>query len=263
MKIEVILAAYNRADFTRLTLDGYGRQHDTDFAVAIADDGSTDETRALIERYRGRLAIRHLWQEDTGFRKARIVNRAIATSAADYLILSDNDCIPGRHFVGDHRQAARPGSFVTGRRVDLGPRPTAELLAAKSPDPERLPWLLRHALRGNLKRFEKALRPPAWVQRVWSGKQIGALGANLAVWRTDLLRINGFDEDFQGYGQEEVDLEWRLLAAGVARRSLLGRGVLFHLHHEQRPVSAANTARLQAKKQAGRWRAVNGIARPE
>lgn len=257
--LELLLAVYNSPEVTRMTLEGYCRQSDPDFTLVIADDGSGPEIKQLVEEYCQRLKIRHLWQEDQGFRKARILNHAIATSKADYLVFSDNDCIPERHFIADHKRTAQPGYFITGRRVDLGPIPSRELLSGERQNPESFVWLLRHALKKNLKRGEKGLRPPYWLHRLWSRKQIGTLGANMAMWREDLLRVNGFDEDYQGYGMEETDLEWRLMAAGVRRRSILGRGVLFHLYHTPRSMTPENKRYIGEKMAHGVWFAPKGI----
>lgn len=257
--VEVLLAVYNSPEVTRLSLEGYCRQTDADFGLVVADDGSGPEIEKLLGEYQSRLRIRHLWQEDRGFRKARILNKAIASSEADYLVFSDNDCIPSRHFVADHKHAAQRGSFVTGRRVDLGPVPTQELLSGQRSDPESLTWILWHSLKKNLKRGEKALRPPYWLHQLWSRKQIGTLGANMAMWREDLIRINGFDEAFEGYGQEEVDLEWRLIAAGIRCRTILGRAALFHLYHPPRPMTPENKQYLAEKIARGVWLAEKGI----
>ena len=257
--IEVLLAVYNNPDVTRLTLEGYCHQIDTEFTLVIADDGSGPEIKQLVDEFKSRLSIRHLRQEDQGFRKARILNIAIASSQAEYLVFTDNDCIPSQHFVADHREAARYGSFITGRRVDLGPIPTNELLGGRRNNPDSLWWVLQHSLRKNLKRGEKALRPPYWMHKLWSRKQIGTLGANMAIWRDDLLKINGFDETFEGYGMEEVDLEWRLLASGVKRRSCLGRAVLYHLYHAPRAMTPENKRYLSEKINQGVWYAAKGI----
>ena len=257
--LELLLAVYNSPDVTRLTLEGYCRQSDRDFTLVIADDGSGPEIKQLVDEYSTRLKIRHLWQEDKGFRKACILNRAIATSEADYLVFSDNDCIPERHFIADHKQAAQRDCFVTGRRVDLGPLPTRELLNGEQESPESFTWILRHSLKKNLKRGEKGLRPPYWLHRLWSTKQIGTLGANMAMWRDDLLRVNGFDEDYQGYGMEETDLEWRLMAAGVERCTVLGRAILYHLYHPEKEMTPENKRQIREKRAAGQWFTRNGI----
>lgn len=262
MTLEIIMAAYNNAATMRLVLEGYLRQTDGDFRLCVADDGSGPEIAALVEEMRVRgLPIRHIWQEDRGFRKAEIVNHAIATSEADYIVLTDNDCIPARWFVADHKAWARPGHFVAGRRVDTKAALARQLLMGMI-DPKRLDsfaYLLWLAARGQLTRAEKALRPPAWLAALWGRKPQALLGANIGVWRHDLLAVNGFDNDFQGYGGEEVDLEWRLLAYGVEPRAARGRACLYHVYHPERQGSRRVFEMLEAKRRGGHWVAERGI----
>lgn len=260
--LEVLMAAYNDADVLALTLEGYLRQSSREFTLCIADDGSGPEVAQLVERYRARgLVIRHVWHEDRGFRKAQIVNRAIAGSEADYIVLTDSDCVPMRHFIADHRDWAQPGHMVAGRRVD-----TAEVLTAQIKAGELAPAslenplrLIAESLRGNLSRAEFGLRLPRWMARLWSRKPLALLGANMGIWREQLLAVNGFDSDFEGYGAEEVDLEWRLLGWGVKQRAMRGRGGLIHIHHHRRQVDPCVFHLLQYKQQAGNVVARNGI----
>lgn len=262
MRIEVIMAAYNNVSAMRLVFEGYLRQQDSDFSLCVADDGSGPSVAELVLEYQHKgLRMRHLWQEDRGFRKALIVNQAIASSDADYLILTDNDCIPSPHFIADHRAWARPGSYVAGRRVDMKAPLTKQLLAGEVSG-ERLDsffFLLRESLRDGLKRAENAIHPPAWLAELWSRKPWGLLGANIGIWRSDILAVNGFDRDFEGYGCEESDLEWRLQAYGLRSRAARGRACLFHLYHPERQVDSATGEMLQRKKLAGRIVAERGI----
>lgn len=262
MQIEVIMAAYNNPRILSLVLDGYLRQRDSDFSLCIADDGSDGSIRKLVDDYCEKgLSLRYLWQEDDGFRKGKIVNQAIATSRADYLILTDNDCIPSAYFVGDHRRWARPGHFVAGRRVDTK-LPLAKRLLARETPISRLDnfgFLVWQAMVGGLKRAEIALRPPALIAEIWGRRPMALLGANIGVWREDILAVNGFDTQFQGYGAEEVDLEWRLKAYGSLSRPARGRACLYHIYHPKREVADAAHAMLERKRQQGRYVTPFGI----
>jgi len=131
----VILSVYGAERELRRVLEGYLRQTESDFSLALADDGSGAGVERLVREFSDRgLSIRHLWHEDRGFRKARILNRAIGSSEADYVILSDGDCIPCRRFVRDHIEWAEPGRFICGRRVLLGEELTGEILVEPGGD---------------------------------------------------------------------------------------------------------------------------------
>lgn len=260
--VEVILAAYNQVEYMRLVLEGYARQKYKNFSIAIADDGSGPEVAALIDEYRDKgLNIRHEWQEDEGFRKAQIVNRTIRTSAADYLILSDNDCIPQPDFVGSHVTVAEDGFFVVGRRINLRENISRALVDGTLPlaiTNNRL-WLLGKSLKRELNYAEFGLRLPWVFARLWSRRDVAMFGANFAVWRKDMLGINGFDSDFVGYGMADTDVEWRLMGNGVRRKALLGRGCVIHLYHKTRESTERNREVMKARKEAGIVRVKNGI----
>jgi glycosyltransferase involved in cell wall biosynthesis len=233
-RVEVILSAYGAERELRLVLEAYLGQSESGFSLAVADDGSGPSVERLAHEFADRgMSIRHLWHEDRGFRKARILNRAIGTSEADYLILSDGDCIPCRRFVRDHLEWAEAGRFVCGRRVLLGEELTRAILDRDSTpawleNPFRL--LLGEA-RGQLRRAWVGVRQPRLVSRLLSRKQRGLWGCNTAEWMKDLVRINGFNNAFEGWGYEDIDIERRLLASGLRPKAIRGRGAVFHLYH--------------------------------
>ena len=135
MRICVIVTTYNRPDALAALLDGYLHQDDRDFEVVIADDGSTDEVRRVVESYaqRAPFALTHLWHEDRGFRAATMRNRGLAATHARYLIYTDADCVPSRDFVSRHRQLAEPGYFLSGNRILLSESFTAQALQQHLP----------------------------------------------------------------------------------------------------------------------------------
>src|SRR5688572_19913043 len=128
MRTAVIVTTYNRPDALDAALEGYLAQDDTSFELPIADDGSRDDTRALVEACarRAPFPVKHVWQEDLGFRAGAARNRALAQTSADYVIFSDGDCVPPSFFVSRHVALARPGCFLAGNRVLLTERFTAE-----------------------------------------------------------------------------------------------------------------------------------------
>ena len=237
MRLAVILTTYNRPDALAAVLEGYFAQRDKDFELIVADDGSTAETRRLIEdsARRAPFPLRHVWQEDRGFRAGAARNRALAATAADYVVFSDGDCVPPPEFVARHRALAEPGYFVAGNRILLSPRLTREVLSA------RLPihlWTHGTWLGAWLKRDVNRLLPlltlPDGALRKRSpSRWEGVKTCNLAAWRADLARVNGFDESYSGWGLEDSDLVIRLMHAGVKHKSARFAAPVFHLWHDE------------------------------
>ncbi len=266
MHLAVILTTYNWSDALAAALDGWFAQEDLDFELIVADDGSTADTARRIAEYRqcAPVAVRHVWQEDRGFRAAAIRNRAIATTHADYLCLTDGDCIPRPTFVADHRRLAERRCFVVGHRLLLGRRFTEMVLARRIAihDWPARKWLLPR-LRGDLNRLLPLLRVPLphalrkWTRPGWKG----AKTCNLAVWRDDMVRVNGFEESYEGWGLEDSDLVLRLLRAGVCRKSARFAAPLFHLWHPEnsRCEFATNRERLERQCHSGAIEAATGL----
>ena len=129
--ISILLATYNWPQALKLCLESLATQTEQDFEVIIADDGSTESTKQMIDAFKATspYPITHLWQEDLGFRKTQILNRAIDAAQGDYLIFLDGDCLVQPDFVDRHRLLAQPGYLVTGSRVNamLGPDAVIEI----------------------------------------------------------------------------------------------------------------------------------------
>ena len=249
MNICVIVTTYNRPDALAAVLEGYLAQDGAEFEMIVADDGSTDETRRVVAEYAGRapFALRHVWQEDRGFRAAAIRNRALAATGAEYIVFTDGDCVPSPAFVLRHRALAEPGCFLAGSRILLSERFTAEVLARRLPIHAwgARQWIAAR-LRGDVNRLLPLLRLPDSALRKWAPRQWrGARTCNFSAWRMDLLRVNGLDESYSGWGLEDSDLVIRLLHAGVTHKSARFSAPLFHLwHREQDRGSLARNQRL-------------------
>lgn len=264
MKISVIVTTYNRPDALSLVLRGLAAQDAGNFEVMVADDGSTPDTAAALEALRPALnyELRHVWQEDDGFRAPMARNRAAAMARGEYFIFLDGDCVPLRDFIAMHRRLARPGWFVSGNRVLLSEAFTRRAVA------EQLPlwrwsageWLAAR-LAGKVNRFTPLLRQVNWSrpQADW----IGAKTCNLAAWRDDFLAINGFDEDFIGWGYEDSDFVQRLLNGGRRRLATRWAVPILHLWHraQDRSREPANYARLEQTIASRVVRAQRGVDR--
>ena len=266
MRIALVVTTYNRPDALAAVLEGCLAQTDANFEVIVADDGSTRETAALVADYAARapFAIRHVWQEDLGFRAAAIRNRALATTQADYIIFIDGDSVPPPDFVASHRRLAEHGWFLSGNRLMLTQAFSEQVLRDKLP--VHL-WAMRDWMqarrRGQIERLLPLLRLPipGWLRKQLPRRWQGAKTCNLSAWREDLLRVNGLDESYTGWGLEDSDLVIRLLRAGIYNKSARFAAPVFHLWHRENDRSRLeeNARRLQEVLQATHIRAVKGV----
>ena len=235
MDVSVILSTYNAPEWLEKVVWGYAVQSYRPFELLIADDGSTAETAGLIGQLRRQtsLEIRHVWQEDLGFRKCTILNKAIDAASGDYLIFSDGDCIPRWDFVARHVELARPRHLLSGGCVRLptalSKRITVDDVVQRRATDWR--WL---AARG--------LRDRKWQLRLVSGRTLAQLldaltttratwnGCNASTWKSHVVEVNGYDERM-GYGGLDRELGERLVNAGVRPIQVRFRTVLVHLDH--------------------------------
>lgn len=267
MKLSVQVPTYNRPRALDAVLQGYLRQSDLDFELIVADDGSGDETRQVVQRFQASapFPVRHVWHSDEGFRLAGIRNRAIAATSAEYLLLTDGDCIPLRHHVARHKALAEPGWFVAGSRVYLDHSLTNEIEHGITHPGlwEPLDWL-RFRARGRVTRLGPLMTLPARSRwRRWQpGRWERIKTANLGVWRPDLLAVNGFDESFEGWGLEDTDLLLRLTRHGLNHKSGRYAVPVLHLWHPEvsRTGEAGNRERLEELMSSDRMRARRGLA---
>lgn len=266
MNIAVVLTTYNRPDALTASLEGYNAQTDRAFEIIVADDGSGEDTAAAVTRFKKHtdISLRHVWQEDKGFRAGVIRNRAVAATEADYVIFSDGDCIPLPNFVEAHRRLAEKGWFVAGNRILLSKTMTESILTGglHAQTWPTLKWLFLF-LRGNINRWLPLCRLPVpMVMRKLPKKRWkGVMTCNLAVWRKDLIDINGFDESYKGWGLEDSDLVIRLIHAGLRHKSARFATPVLHLWHTEndRALFDSNRRMLCELIQSQRTFAVHGI----
>jgi len=266
MHIAVIATTYNRPDALAAVLEGYLAQNDRDFELIVADDGSTEDTAQTVRAFQSRasMPIHRVWQEDQGFRAAAIRNRALAGTAAEYIIFTDGDCIPMPYFVSRHRELAEPGWFVAGNRVLLSEAFNRSALQNKLPIHL---WNLGKWFgawtRGDINRVLPLLSIPDFsaVRKLGRNRWQGVKTCNLAAWRKDLLMVNGLDETYSGWGLEDSDLVVRLLRAGIKHKSARFAAPVLHLWHGENDRSrfAENQRRLNEVQHSDRTRAVLGV----
>jgi O-antigen ligase len=234
-RVSLIVLTYNWPNALQQVLRSIAAQTRLPDEVIVADDGSTGATREVIEAMRSAFPVPllHVWQEDLGFRAARARNEGIAASSGVYVVLIDGDMVLHPSFVADHLMLAARGHFLQGGRFKTTAQETARLLAGGRPI--FAPWAAAdfHVFDGIRRIY--ALRAP-WLAR-WkaNGRNGGrVMSCNMSFWRSDLLRVNGFDERMEGYGAEDRELAARLGNAGVRRRQVKWAALAAHLEHATR-----------------------------
>lgn len=256
MRISLLMSTYERADALAAVLESVKRQTRPPDEVVVGDDGSGRETADVIAAAaKAGLPIKHEWQENKGFRLARIRNLCLAAATGDYAVIVDGDVLLHPEFIADHARAAEKGFFVQGSRVMLEEAPTVRGL--KEPGYWPSFWGAGVGNRKNLIRspfFARLLARPVEGLK-------GIRTSNFAVWRENCVRVNGFNEDFVGWGREDSEFVTRLLNAGVRRRNLRFAAAVCHLYHPPRSGDglAKNDALLAAAVDAGASRCENGL----
>lgn len=235
MQLSVIVSTYNSPVWLEKVLWGYSRQTHRDFELIIADDGSTEETAELIRQMRRStaLSIQHVWQADRGFRKCRILNKAILHARSDYLVFTDGDCIPRQDFLAVHAQQARPGIFLSGGYYKL-PMPTSEAIGREDILDGRcfnLDWLVARGLPRSYKNLKlTASYGQARILNRITPTRCNFKGSNGSAWRNDVLAVNGFDERM-AWGGLDREFGVRLLNAGIKPRHVRYNAIVLHLDH--------------------------------
>ena len=261
--IAVIVSTYKRPDALDAVLQSLDDQTYRRFEVVVADDGSGRDARALVARRAEELGfpLRHVWQEDRAYRLAAIRNRAAAGTEREYLVFLDGDCVVRPDFLWQHAQLAEPGHFVRGSRVRLDRKLSGAALQRELPVHRWGMWRwLVERLRGRLDRFTPLLRVPLGpLRRVSPREWQGVKGCNLAVWRTDFLAVNGFDEGFEGWGFEDNDLVMRLIRNGGRRKEGRYAVPVLHLWHEERPADPGSRERFERRLRSDVTRAERGF----
>jgi len=229
-KVSLIITTYNWPEALFLVLKSVKNQLRMPDEIIVADDGSNKETASLIKKFSKEFKLRiiHSWQEDEGFRAAMSRNKAIAKAKGDYIIMIDGDMILHPNFVKDHICFAKKNSFVQGMRAKLSEQKSNEIMKTKDI---------------HFKNFDKGLKSKRYgikntfLASIFSGTcYINKLNmlqtCNMAFYKNDALKINGFNEDFIGWGREDSEFGARMLNSKIARRDLRFSAVAYHIHHE-------------------------------
>ncbi|MDQ6998241.1 MAG: glycosyltransferase family 2 protein [Mariprofundus sp.] len=260
--IAVIISTYNKPDDLRCVLEGYRLQTDQHFSIYVADDGSGEETRTLIDNMRAAypVPLHHIWHKDDGFRLSEIRNRALLAVSEPYVLITDGDCIPFPALIASHRRLCKRGSFLTGSRLLLNESFSTQVRKQdiELHDLTATATLLSLQRSKSINRIWPAFIPP--LTGIENSKLSGLRGCHMSFWLKDLQAINGYDQSFTGWGREDSDITARLFHAGLTRRNLYGTPLL-HLWHQEfsRNSLSDNDATLQSCLHEKRVEAVYGL----
>jgi glycosyltransferase involved in cell wall biosynthesis len=250
--ISLIIAVYERPDFLEKVFASLASQTFRDFEIVVADDGSGPAVADVIERHQGEYAhpVRHIWHEDQGFRKTIVVNKAVTTAAADYLVFIDGDCILHRHFLARHFKRRKKKRVLCGRRVmfDRALTERLKLSDVHSRAVERIPFWWRHA--GKIDRWRGIYLPFLFVPRNMFRRHYEILGSNFSVHKEDFYRVNGYDERIIGRGLEDNDLYTRFVNSGMAMKTVAEEALQYHCFHTSDPMPHSSDFIEQAKSSA-------------
>jgi len=265
--VALILSTYNQPAHLDRSLLALGRQSYRDLEIIVADDGSGEATRDVVGRYRRELdvPVRHVWQEDRGFRKTRILNKAILATTADYLVFIDGDCVAHPDFIREHLTGATPGCYVNGSLIRLGKDLTERIdrPAITAGDAFRASWLTVRGRSFNRRylRFSLGYPTRTWLNR-HSRTKLYWLGANSSCSRADALAVNGFDNRFT-YGFEDGDFGNRLENYGVLPSTVRWTANVLHLYHDKPwsspEIMERNRAMMTPVGPGGDYRAEDGL----
>lgn len=264
--LTLIVAVYNRPDILQLIFAALDRQRLTEFEVIIADDGSGKAVKEAIIAAQGtyNYPIFHVWQEDQGWRKNKILNEAIRTSHTDYLVFIDGDCLPARNFLVDHWTEREEKKVLLGRRVEMSER------WARWLSPERIVTgrfekiglaELIDGAKGRALRLEDGIRiRNCLIRKMLLRDARRILGSNFSIHKKDILEINGFDEMYDGPGHgEDSDIQYRLGLIGVTGKSLRNLAIQFHVYHPSTQISEKSARRFEEVRKSRDPRCKSGI----
>jgi glycosyltransferase involved in cell wall biosynthesis len=238
----LIVSTYNRADALRCCLQSVLAQSKLPDEIIIADDGSRFETREFINSFRNKTAIpiHHVWQPDEGYQLAKIRNKAFTAASGQYLIQIDGDLILHTHFINDHMRMANRGCFVSGSRVHIDEKLTKKLVSGTQNVTE-LQNEKAHLSKNHNGLYSEFLCRLNYILQRGKHNYKYVLGCNMAFWKGDLEKVNGYNERFTGWGKEDNDLAIRLINAGVKLRFVKYGAIVYHLAHTVADLSAVPT----------------------
>ncbi len=226
------------------------------FEIVIADDGSREATRELIQKIQEEVfyPIIHVWHEDNGFQKSQILNKAILACTTEYILMSDGDCIPRKDYVEQHIKYREEGYFLSGGYFML-PMDISETITKEAIYAEQcfdIKWLKKHGLKNSFKNTKLTAKGiKADLLNTITPTNASWNGHNASGWKEDIVAVNGFDERMQ-YGGQDRELGERLVNLGIKSKQIRYHAVCIHLDHPRGYKNEESIAKNQAIRKTTR-----------
>jgi glycosyltransferase involved in cell wall biosynthesis len=239
--------------------------------IIVAEDGENESIRETVMRWKAnsKLNLKHITQEDRGFRKNKILNKAIISSESSYLIFIDGDCIPHPEFVQAHITSIERNTVLCGRRVNLTKNATAALTPGKINSGSYSSVSAGDVIFSVLNRTKPGFDYNAeegfiikseLMRNLLMNKDEHILGCNFSVHKSMMESINGFDENYEGPGLgEDSDIEFRLRSKGAKFKSVRNLAVVYHLYHPKTVENSSNMEYFLKVKADGAAFCKNGL----
>ena len=226
----LVIATYNWDKALELVLFSVLKQSVFPDEIIIADDGSTEATQFLIEKFKNNTSIplQHVWHGDNGFRKSKILNKAILKAQNEYIIQVDGDCILHKHFIKDHIDFIEPNTYLYGTRVNIKKQYLTNLFKTKQ--------LSFNFFSKGISKRTRALHIPI-LSKFYKKSSLYSRkfrGCNTSFFKKDFIDVNGYNEDITGWGREDSELVLRMHNNGLQARRLRYRAIVFHIYHDEK-----------------------------
>lgn len=253
----LIISTYNWPEALSLVLKSVISQSIKPLEVVIADDGSGEATKKVIQDYKNKLSVplKHVWHKDNGFKRSTILNKAISIASGEYIIQVDGDCILHKHFVKNHYQNALNNHYLYGSRVNIKSNYLSKLYTSQK--------TTFHFLSKGIKKKTRAIYIPllnkAYKPHVNFSNKLR--GCNFSFFKQDFIAVNGYNEDFKGWGKEDSELALRFHNFGLSAKRLRYAGIVFHIFHKnasKENITNNNTIENETIRLNKKW-CPNGI----
>jgi len=226
--VSLIITTYNWVEALKLTLLSVASQQVLPTEVIIADDGSRPETKQFIDKVRKNfpVPIVHVWQKDNGYQRTIILNEAVRNSSYQYIIQVDGDIVLHKNFIKDHLEVAEKDFFVKGSRCLLNKEITQRSILKNN----ITFGVFSHGVNN---RFN-AMRIPFIAPFLYYSTQnniSGVIGCNMAFWKEDFIKVNGYNDDIVGWGREDSEIAARFINNGLKKKRAKLLAICYHLHH--------------------------------